>query len=173
MPFAVRNTGTGAIDNIQFNRVYSGRDYSFDPHNNYGPIDVEVDHRDSFVLGHMFARTNFPHNIEYGQKIFVTKAGHNTSGPVLTVMEGYHAGRGGAFGPPRTLGRSITASIGYFSRTTWHLIHQGRANRHDRAGPRQGQLYKKKVLIYAVEELNGFVTGDQAERVAVVAIWRT
>ena len=87
MPFAVRNTGTGAIDNIQFNRVYSGRDYSFDPHNNYGPIDVEVDHRDSFVLGHMFARTNFPHNIEYGQKIFVTKAGHNTSGPVLTVME--------------------------------------------------------------------------------------
>jgi hypothetical protein len=30
---------------------------------------------------YMFARTNYayPHNIEYGQKIFVTKAGHNTS----------------------------------------------------------------------------------------------
>jgi hypothetical protein len=34
-------------------------------------------------------------------------------------------------------------------------------------------MHKKKVLIYAIEELNGFVTGDQAERVAVVAIWRT
>ena len=31
-----------------------------------------------------------------------------------------------------------------------------------RAQDKQGQLYKKKVLIYAIEELNGFVTGDQA-----------
>jgi hypothetical protein len=121
----------------------------------------------------MFARTNYPHNIEYGQKLFITKAGHNSSGPVLSVLEGFHAGRGGASGPPRTLRRSIAGSIGYFSRTTWHRIHESRAQRHDQSGPRQGQLYKKEVMIYAIDDLYGFVESNYAERVPVVAVWRT
>ena len=173
MPFAVRDTGTGAIHNLRFDRVYTNRDYDFDVDGDYDTADVEVDAGDSFVLGYMFARTNYPHNIEYGQKMFVTKAGHNSSGPVLSVLEGYHAGRGGAFGPPRTLRRSIAGSIGYFSRTTWHHIHASRAQRHDKSGPRQGQLYKKKVMIYAIEDLHGFVESNNAQAVPVVAIWRT
>jgi hypothetical protein len=118
--------------------VYTNRDYDFDVDGDYDTADVEVDGGDSFVLGYMFARTNYPHNIEYGQKMFGTKAGHNSSGPVLSVLEGYHAGRFGAFAPPRTLRRSIAGSIGYFSRTTWHHIHASRAQRHDKSGPRQG-----------------------------------
>ena len=112
-------------------------------------------------------------NIEYGQKMFVTKAGHNSSGPVPSELEGYHAGRGGAFGPPRTLRRSIAGSIGYFSRTTWHHIHASRAQRHDKSGPRQGQLYKKKAMTYAAEDLHGFAESNNAQAVPVVAVWRT
>jgi hypothetical protein len=95
--------------------------------------------------------------------MFVTKAGYNGSGPVLYVKEGYHAGRGGAFGPPRTLRRSIAGSTGYFSEV--HGTISTQAQRYDKSGPRQGQLYKKKVMIYAIEDLYGFVESNNAGRV--------
>ena len=53
-------------------------------------------------------------------------------------------------------------------------IQAGPIDMTGRAQDKASCIHKKKVLIYAIEELNGFVTGDQAsERVAVVAIWRT
>jgi hypothetical protein len=86
---------------------------------------------------------------------------------------GFHAGRGGAFGPPGTPRRSIASAIGYFSRIAWHRIHESSAQRHEKSGPRQGQLYKKKVVIYAIDDLHGFVESNYAERVPVVAAWRS
>jgi hypothetical protein len=68
---------------------------------------------------------------------------------------------------------SILGSTGYFSRPPWHHLHASRAQRHDKSGPRQGQLYKKKVMIYAIEDLYGFVESNNAQAVPVVAVWRT
>jgi hypothetical protein len=39
----------------------------FDPHDDHDAVDVEVDGGDSFT------RTNYPHNIKYEQRAFVTK----------------------------------------------------------------------------------------------------
>ena len=120
-PYAALDLNANAIVNLGLYRIYNGVDVDFDPDDEMeDELKLIVGPQQSFAIGHVFLKTNHRHKLEFHQKLWYVHAGFNSGGPVLPVFDGWHNNRAFAgMAPPRNLGRSNAASVGFLSTGTY------------------------------------------------------
>lgn len=145
-----------------------------------GGEDIDIDEDYYFVIGTVKLRSNCRHDIRFGDRLWYALVGTGMLHPNVMVYSNYFTNRN--YGPPNTLRRSNTATVGRMDEALYGMIHCQRPRAGwDRSGPRPGQHYKPKIHLKVchVHKNQARVT-DQAAKgwfrtsveIDVVAYWR-
>ena len=140
-------------------------------HNPPGGEDIHIPPHSEASVGFIHLYPNMKHDIMFGDRLWFAYHGRTTGGkPRVHVYSQYFTNRN--FGAPNTLRRSNTAAIGYMDYQLYNSLYTHRAQ-WDRAGPRHGQHYQRRMNMKVIERnwIQGWQDDIDDLHVPVVVYW--